>query len=130
MAFVGGAFTPIKIVGVKATANALLKVGARVIPAAEQALRTEAELIRTASMKQTPVDLGTLRASHIVKSDTTGLGPEASIGVGGPAAPYAITVHETHRTKAKFLENAANAAAEGMQQRIGARIASSVRGGL
>jgi len=38
-------------------------------------------------------------------------------------APYALAVHERHRTKGKFLERAVNEALGGMARRIAKRIA-------
>lgn len=38
-------------------------------------------------------------------------------------APYALAVHETHPTKAKFLERALNEALTGMARRVARRIA-------
>lgn len=72
-------------------------------------LREHAQEAEATSVEYTPKDTGALRASHNVEDTPTG----AQISVGGPAAPYAVYVHEsTHRrwqepgTGAKFLERA------------------------
>lgn len=64
----------------------------------EDALRLEAEFVRTDSMMKVPVDKGSLRASaHLVPE--TGVNVEGdtisvSISYGGASAPYAAAVHE------------------------------------
>ena len=47
-------------------------------------------LVKASSMEKTPVDHGTLRASHVVQRGQN----EVVVGVGGPAAPYAQAVHD------------------------------------
>jgi hypothetical protein len=92
------------------------------------ALFTEAVEIEQASRKRTPVDTGALRASHeterpVVQRNSVSV----TISVGGPAAPYAIKVHEMvevpHRVgEAKFLEKSVLEAAPGLNARIARRI--------
>ncbi len=118
------------IIGAAALNRKLMGIAAQVPQLGEAALLAEAELIRTASMVNTPVRFGVLKASHRVTSRITAEGPEAAISVGGAAKKYAVVVHETHRTKSKFLENAANAAMEGMSGRLGKRIVAGLGGGL
>ncbi len=136
----------ITILGEKAVRTQLTLLAARMPEAMERALRAEAELIRTHSMRLTPVKTGTLKDSHFVTSRQTIDGPEATIGVGGPAAGYAIYVHEvpppggptagavsgTARHKAptqwKFLETAANHAVDsGLLLRLAGRMNASLR---
>lgn len=94
-----------------------------------RALYAEAQEIRTVSMRRTPVDTGTLRASHMVSEPTIqGNTIEVRIGVGGPAAPYALYVHENLSARhgvgqAKFLESAVLEAMPTLARRIAARIA-------
>jgi len=91
-------------------------------------LYVECELIKTVSMKRTPVDTGVLRASHEVqKPKVEGGDISCSIAVGGPAAPYAIYVHENlmaHHPvgQAKFLESAINDAKPGLAERVMSRV--------
>lgn len=133
--------------------QAKLAAMAAIVPvAAEAALRIEAEVIRTESMRKTPAafDGGTLRASHVVESEQTASGPQATIGVGSGAEAYAQAVHEhpsVHSppswegqatlnwnvagTGPKFLENATTEALPGMQRRIGVKMAAALKtGGL
>lgn len=118
--------------------------------AAKIALRSEGEAVKTASMENTPVDLGALKGSHVVSIEETASTIAVHIGVGGPAAPYAEAVHEhlsEHSPPSwkaaeaagrpvqfseggpKFLERAMNERERGMDQRIGDAIAAIVRSG-
>lgn len=103
-------------------------VAKRVAKQIEAALYQEAEAVRTDSMRNTPVDTGALRASHRVERPVVrDGGVEVEIVVGGPAADYAVYVHEDldafHRVgEAKFLEKAVNRARPGLSGRIGGRI--------
>lgn len=69
------------------------------------------------SQRRTPVDTGALRASHETLPPTvSGRDFVVPIVVGGPAAGYAVQVHENLGAihpkggEAKFLENAVRAA--------------------
>ena len=102
---------------------------ARVLPdEAAKALYAEALVIRTESMRRTPVDTGTLRSTHVVSEPTrSGNTIEVRIGVGGPAAPYALYVHENVHARhgsgqAKFLESALLEAIPSLARRIAARV--------
>ncbi len=93
-----------------------------------KALFIEAELIMTDAKELTPVDKGTLRSSGFVeKPKKVGKGFEVTLGFGGPAAPYALTVHETHSTKSKFLEKPLNKRKQGLDKRIAARVDSGLK---
>ena len=109
-----------------------------------QELRVEGELIMTdAKENYVPVDYGTLRATGLVT------GPEmllnlvtVALSFGGPAAPYALAVHENPRAgktggvspagksykhfaqhgQWKFLEAPVVAAEPGLEGRIGGRL--------
>ena len=95
---------------------------------AAAALYQEALLVQSVSMKRTPVEIGTLKASH----ETTlpsweGDSLEVSIKVGGPAAPYAVPVHELTEIKhkngqAKFLESAVHEAVPTLLARVAKRM--------
>lgn len=92
------------------------------------ALYTEAQVERTESMRRTPVDVGNLRASHIVTPpEIKGADITVKIAVGGPAAPYAIFVHENTEAdhpvgQAKFLESTLKESAPHMAARVARRI--------
>lgn len=110
------------------TAN-LRKVVDRFGDAAEQAVEQEARDIMDLSMDRTPVDTGALRASHTVTTEHPRDKVVATIGVGGPAAPYAIPVHEIgpdrvqHKNgRWKFLQSAMEDMADGIGDRIRRRI--------
>ena len=80
------------------------------------------------SMKRTPVDTGALRASHEVqKPKQVGRDLSVEIRVGGPAAKYAVIVHEDlmafHKTGGpKFLESTINEGSPHYPKRVANRI--------
>ena len=94
----------IKFTG-QAEMNAKLRAIAKNYPLkVKKALRKHLELLMT-KMKQPdniPIDTGNMRDTGFVESDEKGIG--ATMGFGGPAAPYTLKVHETHKTKSKFFE--------------------------
>lgn len=71
-------------------------------------------IVELKSRARTPVLTGTLRATHETSEpeyNDSEKSVECTISVGGPAAPYALAVHENlnryHRNgQAKFLESA------------------------
>jgi hypothetical protein len=88
-----------KVVGEEVVRKNLTRFVLKAPIVGERVLRGEGELIKTASMRETPVGrgypgAGALRASHYVESKIGSGGPEATIGVGGPSMPYALAVHE------------------------------------
>ncbi len=75
-----------------------LKLSA-IVPAVKQAAKTElyqiAEEIMDDSKRIVPVDTGALMSTgHVDLPVDTEKGIEISLGYGGPAAPYALAVHE------------------------------------
>jgi hypothetical protein len=97
-----------------------------------RALYQEALAIQKVSMRRTPVDTGALRASHeTLEPFFDGGEVRVAIAVGGPAAPYALVVHEdldAHHNvgEAKFLEKSVLEAAQNLSERLGARIARNI----
>lgn len=94
--------------------------------AGQDALRAEAEIEMTEAKRRTPVLTGALRASGVVQPVEGQLA--VTLTFGGPAAAYAIWVHENmeafHRTgQAKFLESTLLESAPYIAQRIATRIA-------
>ena len=93
-----------------------------------KALYAEAQIEKTESMRRTPVDEGTLKASHHVTApETKGGVTSVHIRVGGAAAPYAVYVHEdleaNHTTgQAKFLESTLKESAPHILNRVARRI--------
>jgi hypothetical protein len=81
-----------------------------------KALFIEAGIEATEMKRRTPVDTGALRGTYeVTKPDFGALGGDISveIRVGGPAAEYAIHVHENLEAhhdvgQAKFMESVIN----------------------
>lgn len=106
----------------------LQQEGQGAIAAVAAALYEEGERIMGEAKRLCPVDTGTLRASGHVSEPTVtpGDGVIVLLGFGGPAADYAVYVHErldVHHPngQAKFLSMPAEAAAAGMNTRVAAR---------
>ena len=95
---------------------------------AAAALYQEALVEQKKSMKRTPVDTGALRDSHQTSLPRRkGQNLEVTIKVGGPAAGYAVIVHEDMEAKhevgeAKFLENTIKESAPSLLARIAKRM--------
>lgn len=98
------------------------------------ALREEAEIEMTEAKQRTPVGTGALRASgHVTGPTPTADGTEVKLAFGGPAAPYAVHVHENldafhPNGSAKFLESVLNESAPYMASRVAARLAARMAG--
>jgi hypothetical protein len=86
-----------------------------------KALYREAQAIFRKSQRLVPVDKGFLKGSGVVEGPTNN---EVLIGYGGPAAPYALYVHEdpdAQHAKGKtykFLEIPLMEARPGMEKRL------------
>ena len=89
-----------------------------------RALYAEAQNIRTSSMEKTPVETGTLKASHYATlPEKVGDSIVCEVGAGGWAKDYAVYVHERtelrHKVgQAKFLETALKEASAGFTDRM------------
>jgi hypothetical protein len=97
--------------------------------AAAAAIRIEHERIMTTAKQRTPVATGALRASgHVQPTRVDAGGRLVSVGgFGGPAAPYAVYVHEDLTARhpvgqAKFYETAVLEAQSGLADRLAAHI--------
>ena len=97
------------------------------------ALVAEAELEMTEMKRRTPVDTGALRSSgHIANPRRDGSEEFAvDIAFGGPAAPYAVYVHEdpdAHHDvgEFKFVETVVLESAPHLPKRIGERVMRSL----
>jgi hypothetical protein len=95
------------------------------------AIRAEAEIEATESKRRTPVDLGNLRASiHVEGPDKLSNGSvTVAIVAGGPAAPYALYVHENLEAyhtvgQAKFIESTLKESAPFLPARMAKRVQS------
>lgn|SRR5690554_4110573 len=114
--------------GLREMEKALRQYPERAERALAGAMYTEAERIMAEAKRLTPVDTGTLRASGHVQEPKVKPGRiEVVMGFGGPAAPYAIYVHENleaHHTvgQAKFLETPLMRAQRGLANRLAVQL--------
>ena len=99
------------------------------------ALYQEAEIEMTEAKRRTPVLTGVLRASgHVRPPVREGETVSVTLAFGGPAAPYAVYVHENleawHKTgQAKFLESVLLESAKHLADRVGRRLSLAGGGG-
>lgn len=118
----------LKVEGVDTVRAKLERLAKQIPNEVAQALYAEAQIEAAESRRRTPVDTGDLRRSHhVTKPDLGGRRISVSIEVGGPAAPYAILVHEDLEAfhpvgQAKFLESTLLESAPYMAQRVARRI--------
>lgn len=134
----------VTIEGVRELQARLGEAAAKAIVATSAALYGEANTIFSESQRIVPVDTGALRDSGQVTTPVvSGVTVEVEIGYGGPAAPYALYVHEippppakssggrsaTHNppTAWKYLEGPFMAAMATMETRLGGAIAGEFR---
>ena len=114
-----------------------LKSGKEKSPQAiAQAIWEEANMIFAKSQILVPVDTGVLRGSGGVSApQMSNQGYFVDIFYGGPAAPYALYVHEIignyHNppTQAKYLEQPLMEAMDGLQSRLKGRIVDIIEKG-
>jgi hypothetical protein len=97
---------------------------------AKRALYEEAQVIMIDAKRMTPVEYGTLKGSGRVATPVVNAREiSVQLSFGGPAAGYAIYVHENLQAnhprggQAKFLETAVLNAASFLPQRLVSRIA-------
>jgi hypothetical protein len=97
--------------------------------ALDSALFQEANAIFAKSQRLVPVRYGHLKGSGVVEGPTNGV---VLIGYGGPAAPYALIVHEdleaAHKPgrQAKYLEEPFEAALPGLEDRLARRVKATL----
>jgi len=122
--------------GDKELANALQAGKEQTPRAIAQAIYEEANVIFARSQVLVPVDTGILRGSGGVSSPQQGdKGYFVDIFYGGPAAPYALYVHEIignyHNppTQAKYLEQPVMEAMSTIQENIKGRIIDIIEKG-
>ena len=114
--------------GADALVRRFKELAARLPIAIESALVREAEETITEAKLITPVDEGVLRASgHVQQPKRDGPRVSVEAGFGGPAAPYALFVHEdltAHHPvgQAKFLEVPVNKRRGSFAGRLAARV--------
>ena len=122
----------VKISGLPQVKKALKKLGDKGPRVLGGALYREGEGIMGASKGEyVPVVSGNLRASgHVQLPKITSKGASVELGYGGPAAPYALSVHENPNTgktatgsqvgEWKYLESPFKRHLTGMDKRIAA----------
>ena len=114
----------------KVKTNRFAAIQGATIKDLSDALYLEAELIMTDSKTNyVPVDTGNLRNSGTVLPPVMkGKTIEVTLGYGGSATPYAVTVHEYPPTvgqgKNKFLSKPLNKAERGMVTRLATALRS------
>lgn len=90
--------TTFEIKGLEALEKKLRKLGEVGVQEVKRTLYTEAEAIMTKSKALVPVVTGALRGSGFVElPKTSGSTLSVTMGYGGPAAKYALIVHENPR---------------------------------
>lgn len=93
-----------------------------------QGLVIEAESTIAVSTPDVPVDTGALRSSgHVQEPKWTGEGVSVAFGYGSASVSYAAIVHETHKSKSKFLERHVLDRARKLGPNLEAHMAGSVR---
>jgi hypothetical protein len=118
----------LKVSGFRELKKALKEQGQRAEQSLAAALYAEGERIMAEAKRLCPVDTGTLRSTGHVQKPVIRRGSiEVTLGFGGPAAPYAVFVHENlnvHHTvgQAKYLEKPLNDAARGFAERLAAEV--------
>ncbi|MGE5619537.1 MAG: hypothetical protein ACM3US_09805 [Sphingomonadaceae bacterium] len=119
----------VRLTGIGALEKALKSGGERALKLAATALYHEAEAIMTDSKENyCPKDLGNLyNSGHVQPPKIQGKKVDVEMGYGGPAADYALIVHEWLDPKVhwsipgtgpKYLEKPILAAAPGMANRL------------
>jgi hypothetical protein len=101
--------------------------------AAQQVLlETAHQVLAVSQQDYVPVDTGALKNSGVVETDDLGTRFVVTVGYGGPAAEYALHVHEDLVARhvvgqAKYLEVPFRAAVEGMWGVLRTRVRDAVR---
>lgn len=125
----------IKVVGLSPLVNAFAKAGPDVARFARTAIWEEANEAFLISQAIVPVRTGALLTSGRVEAPSfRGDKVSCDIVYGGPAAPYALYVHEIppgkakhdYPTRWKFLENPVKLYSNGMEERIAKRVLNMV----
>lgn len=122
-----------KLVGADAVRQRLERLASLAPDAIGRAMRQEIEIEATEAKLRTPVDTGTLRGTvHAFGPERRWRTIQVGIAAGGPAAPYALYVHEDleafHKVgQAKYIESVLNEAAPHLPARILRRVESELK---
>ena len=117
-----------RVTGVDQMRRKMQQLAAKFPDEAARALYQETEIEAAESKRRTPVDTGTLRGSiHVEGPHRSGRSISTAIVAGGPAAPYALVVHEDlsayHAVgEPKFIERTLMESAPHLADRIAKRI--------
>ena len=113
--------------------------------AVTRGMRTWGEDTKRLSMSRVPVDTGALRGTIFAQTERKGDRVTATIGAGGPAAPYALAIHEhlsSHSppswrkgavnfspggTGPKYIENPINERAKILPVEVNAELEASLK---
>jgi hypothetical protein len=124
----------IKVTGLTKTTGFIIAQGEKSTTAMEVGLFTVANEIFNKSQKLVPVDTGALRGSGSLKRlKQRFVGSTMLISYGGPAAPYALKVHEDVNmrhappTQAKYLEEPYMEAKNGIKAKVEAAVAAALK---
>lgn len=119
----------VTVTGVEAMRAKLQQLTSRLPDEVGRALYLETEIEATECKRRTPVDTGALQSSIHVEGPKRAFngGIYTEIVAGGPAAPYALAVHENldafhNPGQAKFIESTINESAPHMAARVARRI--------
>lgn len=112
-----------EVKGGKQVQDNMDKAAAQILQAMAAGMYLATNNIAVTSMRNTPVDFGVLKGSHYVTlPQNDGKNIRVEIGVGGPAASYAVKVHELDRPhkvgESKFLEKAIHQHTGGIQEEV------------
>lgn len=124
----------VDIVNVAQVTAALRNAGAAIRREAVAGLYQVAEEEMAEAKRRVPVDTGALASSgYVTEPREAGNDVNIGLGFGGPAAPYALVVHEDlsafHEVgQAKYLESTLVESAPYIAQRVARRI-NAMRGG-
>lgn len=113
------------VLGLSTLAANLANRERRATAAAVDALNKVGGEVFGESQRRVPVDTGNLKGSGRIEAATPGE-LNVTLSYGGTASAYAIIVHETHRTRRKFLEEPARNAS----RRLTTEVAEAVRRAL
>jgi hypothetical protein len=115
----------IEIKGAKEFTRRIKKMGGDAPHIAGASLYQSAEAVMTRSREEfCPIKTGALKSTgHVQHPQINGADVTVALGYGGPAAPYAVVVHETNKhynfdKQWKYLETPLKEALPAIQQKL------------
>lgn len=118
----------IEVVGVERIMRRFGRLPQVALDAVARATNDVAKDVFTESQHRVPVDTGNLKASGRVTPKRDGSSVTAELSYGGTAAAYAVIVHETHRSRSKYLEGPAREATNEFADAVKNAISSAIKG--